>query len=217
MTDRELEDRLRAWYDAEVGDVEPAPSDLRERLTEIPASAPAPLRQLPRRRGITLLAAAALLLVGGAVAAGSGLVRFTEVVPPTPSDAAARHAGADAVVVADAITHGERPAGRPHRVPRAGRDANGLPLQPGLMRSPAGVDRRFGRDGRARALPRWHRPAGAAGLVPGRVPPAVHGRREALARRAGRRPAAGGRHRLCSPVPGDAVVVPAGHPTNLLA
>ncbi len=87
MTDRELEDRLRAWYDAEVGDAAAAPADLRESLADIPVSAPAPLRQLPRRRGMTLLAAAALLLVGGALAAGSGLVRFTEVVPPTPSDA----------------------------------------------------------------------------------------------------------------------------------
>ena len=87
MNDRDLEARLRAWYDAEVGADEAAPADLRDSLAEIPALAPAPLRQVPRRRGITLLAAAALLLVGGAVAAGSGLVRFAQVVPPTPSDA----------------------------------------------------------------------------------------------------------------------------------
>jgi Tol biopolymer transport system component len=87
MTDRELEDRLRAWYEAEVGVVEAAPIDLREVVAEIPASAPAPLRALPRRRGVTLLAVAALLIVGGALAAGSGLVRFTEDEPPTPSDA----------------------------------------------------------------------------------------------------------------------------------
>ena len=41
-------------------------------------------RQFPRRRGITLLAAAALLLAGGALAAGSGLLRLPTVVPPVP-------------------------------------------------------------------------------------------------------------------------------------
>jgi Tol biopolymer transport system component len=87
MTDQELEDRLRAWYRAEVGDVESAPTDLRDSLAAIPVSAPAPLRPLPRRRGITLLAAAALLFVGGALAAGSGLLRLPAIVPPTPSDA----------------------------------------------------------------------------------------------------------------------------------
>ena len=87
MTDRELEARLRAYYDAEVGDDETAPSDLRASLADIPVSAPVPVRPLARHRGVTLLAAAAFLLVGGALAAGSGLLRFMEVVPPTPSDA----------------------------------------------------------------------------------------------------------------------------------
>ena len=43
-----------------------------------------PARRLGRGRGITLLAAAALLLVGGAFAAGSGLLRLPTVVPPVP-------------------------------------------------------------------------------------------------------------------------------------
>ena len=74
--------------------------------TEAPASAPAgfhatimdrartlrqrpgwattlPARRFGRGRGITLFAAAALLLVGGALAAGSGLLRRA-VVPPVP-------------------------------------------------------------------------------------------------------------------------------------
>jgi photosystem II stability/assembly factor-like uncharacterized protein len=38
-----------------------------------------------RGRGLTLLAAAALLLVGGALAAGSGLVKLPSVVPPVPA------------------------------------------------------------------------------------------------------------------------------------
>jgi hypothetical protein len=75
--------------------------------TEAPASAPAgfhtavmdrartlrqrpgwtatfPARRLGRGRGLTLLAAAALLIVGGALAAGSGLLRLPSVVPPVP-------------------------------------------------------------------------------------------------------------------------------------
>ena len=75
--------------------------------TEAPASAPAgfhatvmdrartlrqrpgwtttfPARRFGRGRGITLLAAAALLLVGGAWAAGSGILRLPTVVPPVP-------------------------------------------------------------------------------------------------------------------------------------
>jgi galactose oxidase-like protein/Kelch motif protein len=41
-------------------------------------------RRFGRGRGMTLLAAAALLLVGGALAAGSGLVRLPSVEPPVP-------------------------------------------------------------------------------------------------------------------------------------
>ena len=75
--------------------------------TEAPASAPAgfhasvmdrartlrqrpgwtrtfPARRFGRGRGMTLLAAAALLLVGGAWAAGSGILRLPTVVPPVP-------------------------------------------------------------------------------------------------------------------------------------
>lgn len=87
MTDRELEERLRAWYRDGIRENEAVPADLRESLAAIPETTPAPLRPLPRRRGFTLLAAAAVLLVGGALAAGSGLLRLTAVVPPTPSDA----------------------------------------------------------------------------------------------------------------------------------
>ncbi len=43
-----------------------------------------PVGRLGRGRGMTLLAAAALLLVGGALAAGSGLLRLPTVVPPVP-------------------------------------------------------------------------------------------------------------------------------------
>jgi Tol biopolymer transport system component len=87
MTDRELEQRLRARYAAEVPETESAPEQLREALAAIPRTFPAPLRPVSRRRGFTLLAVAAVLLVGGAMAAGSGLLRFTTVTPPVPSNA----------------------------------------------------------------------------------------------------------------------------------
>ena len=51
---------------------------------EIPRTATRRGRQFSRGRGLTLLAAAALLVVGGAVAAGSGLVRLPSLVPPEP-------------------------------------------------------------------------------------------------------------------------------------
>jgi Tol biopolymer transport system component len=84
MTDRQLEERLRAWYATEVAESETAPADLRESITAIPDTTPTPLRPLTRRRNIALLAVAAVLVVGGAIAAGSGLMRLTAVVPPVP-------------------------------------------------------------------------------------------------------------------------------------
>ncbi len=88
MTDRELEQRLRAWYEAEVGSTEAAPVGLRESVAAIPVTMPAPLRPLSGRRRFTLLAVAALIVVGGALAAGSGFLRVTPVVTPAPSPAA---------------------------------------------------------------------------------------------------------------------------------
>ena len=85
MTDRELEQRLRAWYSAEVGETETAPDDLRQVLTRIPSTTPTPLRQWGRRRGFTLLAVAAVLVVGGALAAGSGIISPRPAVTPAPN------------------------------------------------------------------------------------------------------------------------------------
>ena len=86
MTDSELEQRLRAWYRAEISPNEAAPVSLRSRLRLIPRATPAPARQLGGRHSLTLLAAAALLIVGGALAAGSGLVRLLSVPPAPTSD-----------------------------------------------------------------------------------------------------------------------------------
>jgi hypothetical protein len=85
MTDRELEQRLRAWYRTEVGEGEAAPPSLRRDVAAIPRTTPIPIRPLGGRRGFTLLAAAALLLVGGAAAAAAGLLRLPSVVPPQPA------------------------------------------------------------------------------------------------------------------------------------
>ena len=85
MTDRELEERLRAWYGTQVGETETAPADLRQTLTTIPATTPVPLRARGGRRPFTLLAVAAVLIVGGALAAGSGLMRPKPVVTPVPN------------------------------------------------------------------------------------------------------------------------------------
>lgn len=87
MTDRDLEERLRAWYGGEVAESETAPADLRVTLAAIPATTPAPLRQLGRRRAFTLLAVAAVLTLGGAVAAGSRLAVPKPVVTPAPNPA----------------------------------------------------------------------------------------------------------------------------------
>ena len=87
MTDRDLEQRLRAWYRVEVGAEERAPVDLRDRLGAIPRSTPPAIRRDGRRNALTLLAAAAVL-VGGALAAGSGLLHVPSVVVPPPTDPA---------------------------------------------------------------------------------------------------------------------------------
>ena len=85
MTDRELEARLRAFYLTEVGEGETASLALRRDVAAIPRTIPQRARWFGRGRGLTLLAAAALLLVGGAMAAGSGLVKLPSVVPPQPA------------------------------------------------------------------------------------------------------------------------------------
>lgn len=75
MNERQLDQRLRAWYRAEVSDLESAPPSLGRRVAAIPeAAAPRPVRL----RWAVLRPAAALLAVGlvlalllGALAAGA--------------------------------------------------------------------------------------------------------------------------------------------------
>jgi Tol biopolymer transport system component len=83
LSDREITDMLRRRS------ARPAPDGLASAVLESLASERArhPVRTAGRsaKRPLVLLAAAALLLVGGAMAAGSGLVRLPSVVPPVPA------------------------------------------------------------------------------------------------------------------------------------
>ena len=89
MTDHELEQRLRAWYQAEIPATEAAPVALRSSLRAIPVAAPAPWRRAGSRRGFTLLAAAAVLttsIAGGALIIGFSPDDSPSIVPtPTAS------------------------------------------------------------------------------------------------------------------------------------
>lgn len=74
MTDQDLENRLRAWYRAEIGADEVAPPALRTSLAVIPRTSLVSRRLFLGRRGLALLAAAAVLtaiLIGSAIEAGS--------------------------------------------------------------------------------------------------------------------------------------------------
>jgi len=85
MTDHELEQRLRSWYQAEIPADEAAPAALRSRLAAIPRVVPVPLGERRPGRPMTLLAAAAILataIVGGAMLSGSDLFRGLVVPPP---------------------------------------------------------------------------------------------------------------------------------------
>lgn len=85
MNDRELETRLRARYRVRAGTTEPAPLTLRRDVAAIPRTASVPRRPFGRGRGMTLLVAAAVLVGGGALAAGSGILRLPSRVPPVPA------------------------------------------------------------------------------------------------------------------------------------
>ena len=81
LEDAMLERRLRGVLKEQLGAL---PLDLTVDALDRRREAKGVARRSGRGRGITLLAAAALLLVGGALAAGSGLLRLPSVVPPVP-------------------------------------------------------------------------------------------------------------------------------------
>lgn len=79
MTERELEQRLRDWFQAEIGDGLEAPAGLRASVAGIPDTMLTPVTVFGGRRNLALLAVAAMLaalLIGGALAVGSGLIRL---------------------------------------------------------------------------------------------------------------------------------------------
>jgi hypothetical protein len=105
MTNDEFEQRLRAWYRAEMGEREPAPPALYASLAAIPETMPAKVGSFGGRRGFLVLAAAGLLLtllIGATIAIGTGLLP-----PPWTVDE-------EAPVLVD-----ERPAHSPSAVPGA--------------------------------------------------------------------------------------------------
>jgi hypothetical protein len=81
IDDAALERRLRGVLKEHLGAL---PLDLTADALERRREAKGVARWSGRGRGITLLAAAALLLVGGALAAGSGILRLPTVIPPVP-------------------------------------------------------------------------------------------------------------------------------------
>ncbi len=81
LDDAALEGRLREVLKERLGALR---LDLTVEALDQRREAKGAARRSGRGRGITLFAAAALLLVGGALAAGSGLLRLPSVVPPVP-------------------------------------------------------------------------------------------------------------------------------------
>src|SRR6188508_638363 len=123
--------------------------------TEAPASAPAgfhasvmdrartlrqrpgwatslPVRRIGRGRGMTMLAAAALLLVGGALAAGSGLLRLPSVVPPVPEPSVIAVATASPDATSPSPSESAAPSASP--IPVAG--PGGVWIRTGSMTTP---------------------------------------------------------------------------------
>src|SRR5688500_3526337 len=86
MTDQQLEQRLRSWYQAEIPINEVAPTALRSSVVAIPRANPARPRPLGPARTRRVLALAAVLTtaaVGAALLAGSGPFRLPTVVAPS--------------------------------------------------------------------------------------------------------------------------------------
>jgi hypothetical protein len=77
MTERELEQRLRDWYQARIDDAGAVPHELEARIQAIPDISPHRPRLLGMQRPMVILVAAAMLLVllvSGAIAVGAGLL-----------------------------------------------------------------------------------------------------------------------------------------------
>ena len=141
LDDATLERRLRGVLKEHL---EALPLDLTVETLDRRREAKGVARRSGRGRGITLLAAAALLLVGGALAAGSGLLRLPSVVPPVPEPSVVAVATASPDATSPGPSESAAPSASP--IPVAG--PGGVWIQTGSM----GTPRRSGRRG---AAPRW--------------------------------------------------------------
>ena len=120
LDDAALERRLRGVLKEHL---EALPLDLTVDALDRRREAKAVARRSGRGRSMTLLAAAALLLVGGALAAGSGLLRLPTVVPPVPEPSVI--AVATASPDATSPSPSELAAASASPIPVAGPEASG--------------------------------------------------------------------------------------------
>ena len=135
--ERRLAAAIRSDADASVGPFTPesiaraAIADNGPRATRVRRSS-RPARRFGRGRGMTLLAAAALLLVGGALAAGSGILRLPSVVPPVPEPSVVAVATASPDATSPSPSESAAPSASP--IPVAG--PGGTWIQTGSMTTP---------------------------------------------------------------------------------
>src|SRR4051812_37455267 len=131
---------LAQWLEAEAPASAPAGfhatvMDRARTLRQRPGWATSlPAQRFGRGRGLTLLAAAAVLLVGGAVAAGSGLVRLPSVVPPEPEPSRAAVATSSPADASPSATDLTSPAPTAASAPVAG--PGGVWIHTGTMATP---------------------------------------------------------------------------------
>ena len=129
LDDAALERRLRGVLKEHLGAL---PLDLTVEALDRRREAKGVARRSARGRGITLLAAAALLLVGGALAAGSGLLRLPTVVPPVPEPSVVAVATASPDATSPSPSESAAPSASP--IPVAG--PGGVWLPTGSMVTP---------------------------------------------------------------------------------
>jgi hypothetical protein len=134
LDDAALERRLRGVLQERLGAL---PLDLTvdalDRRREAKGVAP----RSGRGRAMTLLAAAALLVVGGALAAGSGILRLATVVPPVPEPSVIAVATASPDATSEGPSESAAPSASP--IPVAGPGGVWIPV--GTMGTPrAGQD-----------------------------------------------------------------------------
>ena len=129
LDDAALERRLRVVLKEHLGAL---PLDLTVDALDRRREAKGVARRSGRGRGMTLLAAAALLLVGGALAAGSGLLRLPSVVPPIPEPSVIAVATASPEATSPSPSESAAPSASP--IPVAGPGGVWIPI--GSMGTP---------------------------------------------------------------------------------